>query len=212
MPAPYITTTPAWLRMAMGPKLLWEMPQEVTPTVYLTFDDGPHPTATPFVIAQLKKYNAQGTFFCVGQRVEESPQLFQSIRNNGHTVGNHTYNHLNGWKTDTTTYLNNIQQADAAIGSKLFRPPYGRIRRKQVKLLDDNYRICMWSILSGDFDTELSPEDCLTNVLQSIKPGAIIVFHDSEKAWHRLEYVLPHVLEYCTQQGWQMKAIPETVA
>ena len=210
MPASYITTTPAWLRMAMGAKLLWEMPQEATPTIYLTFDDGPHPIATPFVLEQLARYNAHGTFFCVGQRVEENPSLFQSIRNSGHTVGNHTYNHLNGWETDTNAYLANIQQANTVIGSKLFRPPYGRIRRKQVKLLANNYRICMWSILSGDFDMDLSPEACLTNVLQSIKPGAIIVFHDSEKAWKHLEYVLPRVLEYCTRQGWQMKSLPET--
>jgi peptidoglycan/xylan/chitin deacetylase (PgdA/CDA1 family) len=187
------------------------MPDVATPTVYLTFDDGPHPTITPFILEQLALFHAKATFFCIGKNVTEHPGVFQRLLAEGHVVGNHTHNHLNGWKTDNHTYIKNIRLAAAHISSRLFRPPYGRIRMSQVRMLSRPARpwaIYMWDILSGDFDTELSPEDCLANVLKHITPGSIIVFHDSDKAWQRMSYALPQVLQFCKERNWAMSALP----
>lgn len=179
--------------------------------VYLTFDDGPNPVVTPFVLAELEKYEAKATFFCVGNNVAKYPGVFAQTKAAGHTVGNHTYNHLNGWATANAHYLKNIAQADKHIGSRLFRPPYGRIKLSQYRKLMrkyPNWRIYMWDILSGDFDTTITGAQCLKNVLQTIEPGSIVVFHDSDKARERLEIALPGVLQYCKAQGWAMKALP----
>jgi peptidoglycan/xylan/chitin deacetylase (PgdA/CDA1 family) len=187
--------------------LVWKMEPDA---VYLTFDDGPHPQATPYVLQQLEAYDAKATFFCIGKNVAGYPAVYGSIISGGHTVGNHTYNHLNGWKTDTGIYIKNVVQADAFINSKLFRPPYGRLTKAQSHMLREAGRtIYMWDVLSGDFDVELSPEQCLQNVLKHIKPGSIVVFHDSDKAWERMRYALPRVLQYCKEKNWQMKALPQ---
>jgi len=191
--------------------MVWEMSPDEKDTVYLTFDDGPHPTITPFVLELLEKYDAKATFFCVGNNVARYPATYRLVTDAGHTPGNHTYNHLNGWKTRNEHYIRNIEQAAKHIKSKLFRPPYGRIKLSQYRRLkrrDSRWKVYMWDILSGDFDQSITPQQCLDNVLSYIHPGSIILFHDSEKAKERMEFALPAVLEYCRQKNWQMKALP----
>ncbi len=205
----YLLQTPKLLR-AMAPSFAeWEMPADAAqPAVYLTFDDGPHPTATPFALEQLARYGAQATFFCVGKNVVEYPELYDQILAAGHSTGNHTHNHLKGWRTNTKTYIEDTLSAARFINSKLFRPPYGRIKRMQAtRLHEAGYRLIMWSLLSGDFDTGLSPQRCLENVVFNLKPGHIVVLHDSTKAWDRMSYVLPRVLEHCKKNGWALKAL-----
>lgn len=204
----YLVQTPKLLR-ALAPAVAeWEMPVTAEPTVYLTFDDGPHPTATPFVLEQLAKYKAKGTFFCIGKNVIEYPAVYEQVLHEGHAVGNHTHNHLKGWKTKTKAYIENTIEASKYIDSKLFRPPYGRISRAQAGQLHDmGYRIIMWSLLSGDFDVTLDPKRCLENVVFHLKPGDIVVFHDSQKAWERMSYALPRVLEHCKKNKWLVRAL-----
>lgn len=162
--------------------------------IYLSFDDGPHATATPFVLDLLAQYNAKASFFCIGKNVLEHPAIYQRILNEGHTVGNHTQHHANGWKVSNDQYFSEIEEAAKLIHSPLFRPPYGRIKRAQIKQLmrtadsqfnkeQSAYKIIMWSVLSGDFDTTLSASACTNNVLKNTGPGSIVVFHDSTKAW-----------------------------
>lgn len=205
----YKVKTPRWLKRILPQGMVWEMPDK--DGVYLTFDDGPNPTVTPFVLAELERYDAKGTFFCVGNNVARYPEIFACTKAAGHTVGNHTYNHLNGWTTANAHYLKNIAQADKHIKSRLFRPPYGRIKLSQYQKLLRRYpgwKVYMWDILSGDFDTNITGAECLENVLQTIEPGSIVVFHDSDKARERLEVALPGVLKYCKEQGWAIKALP----
>lgn len=205
----YLTKTPALLKVIYK-SCTWNL-SPARPSVYLTFDDGPHPTATPFVLEQLRKYNAKATFFCIGKNVVEHPDIYQQILEEGHRTGNHTHNHLNGWKTGTDKYIENILEARKYINSNLFRPPYGRITPFQVrhlKKLVPGSQVIMWDVLSADFDTLLTGEQCVQNVVFKSKPGSIIVFHDSTKAWDRLEYALPRVLEYFTKQKLAMEAIP----
>ena len=201
----YLIKTPFWLR-AFYPKCTWNIPSKEK-VIYLSFDDGPHPEATPFVLAELKKYDAKATFFCIGNNVLKHPNIYESILQEGHRVGNHTYDHLNGWKTDTNTYLENIKDAATLIDSPLFRPPYGRITKRQIKALKQSNHlpneIIMWDVLSGDFDTELQPEQCWHQVKKAVRPGSIIVFHDSEKAWQRMQYALPRTIDYFLAQGYQ---------
>jgi len=200
----YLVKTP-WILKKLYPNLIWE----ATPgarCIYLTFDDGPIPIVTPFVLNILKQYHAKATFFCIGDNIGKHPQLFADVKNGGHAIGNHTYNHLRGWDTDSNVYLQNFMQADEVIQSNLFRPPYGRIKRQQIKLLkaaQPDLKIIMWDVLSGDFDINLSPEACLKGVLKHTEAGSIVVFHDSLKAFDRLEYVLPRALEYWSKQGYR---------
>lgn len=204
--AGYQVKAPWWAKLYYS-GLIWEMEPDA---VYLTFDDGPHPLATQFVLQQLAKYDAKATFFCIGKNVVEHPTIHAAIVAGGHTVGNHTQNHVNGWKLDTEAYIANVAEADKYINSKLFRPPYGRLTKAQSHMLREAGRkIYMWSVLSGDFDLNIDREQCLQNVLKHIKPGSIVVFHDSEKAWERMSYALPQVLEYCEQKNWKLKALPK---
>src|SRR4051794_39226777 len=173
----YLVKTPWWLRSLYSSGFIWKMPADKK-ELYLTFDDGPHPTITPFVLACLKQYNAKATFFCVGENVKRFPDVYEQILADGHAVGNHTYNHLNGWKTGDITYLKNVILARQIIESNLFRPPYGRIAKSQVKELAPEFQIIMWDILSGDFDLNLSPQRCFANVISNVSSGSVIVFHD----------------------------------
>ena len=208
----YFVKAPWWLRKIYS-SFIWKIPTKEK-VLYLTFDDGPHETATSFILDELNKYNAKATFFCIGKNVASFPVLYKRILDEGHKVGNHTNNHLNGWKSDDTTYINNVVQAAELIKSNLFRPPYGRIKKFQSKVLMQEeraahppFKIIMWDVLSGDFDINLSPQQCLNNVLKHTEKGSIIVFHDSTKAWSRMSYVLPSVLEHFSKEGYVFKVV-----
>ena len=178
--------------------------------IYLTFDDGPHATITNFVLDELKKYNAEATFFCIGNNVIKNPDVYKRIIDENHGVGNHTHQHLNGFKTNDKLYVDDVFEASKYIDSNLFRPPYGRMKSFQAKLLthlNNPYKIIMWTLLSGDFDLNISPARCLENVLFKISNGAIVVFHDSEKAAERMMYALPKVLNTLTDKGYTFKKI-----
>ena len=206
----YFVKTPWWLKR-IYPGRVWDI-NITEKIIYLTFDDGPHPVATPFVLDELKKYNAKATFFCIGKNVAEYPEIYKRILNEGHRAGNHTQNHLNGWQTNDAIYLNNIAEATQYINSELFRPPYGRIKKSQAKKIDTviknkEPKIIMWSVLSGDFDTTISKERCLKNVVTNVKAGAIVVFHDSEKAYQHLEYTLPKALQMLLENGYRFEKL-----
>jgi peptidoglycan-N-acetylglucosamine deacetylase len=206
----YLVKTPFWLKL-LYPKLIWDA-DTANRCIYLTFDDGPIPIVTPFVLNILKQYNAKATFFCIGDNVRKHPEVFDQLKKEGHAVGNHTFNHLNGWQTDDKTYLDNFLQADKLLDTKLFRPPYGRIKRAQIKLLQQakpGLQIIMWSALSADFDAAINPETCLANATKNTKAGDIVLFHDSLKARERMEYALPRALEYWTTQGYSFKSLAE---
>ena len=191
---------------------IWDIPT-VEKKVYLTFDDGPTPEITAWVLKQLKEFDAKATFFCIGENIQQYPEIFNSIMQNGHAVGNHTFNHYNGWQTKTDVYLENCRLCEEAMipnstikisNSKLFRPPYGKIKNSQAKiLLASGYKIIMWDILSADFDTQVSPEKCLEHVLSHVTQGSIIVFHDSIKGFKNLEYALPKILEFLKENQYE---------
>lgn len=185
------------------------MPAGDKPAVYLTFDDGPHPKITPYVLGQLEQYNAKASFFCIGNNVAAFPKVYQNVIDAGHTTGNHTYSHLNGWNCARNAYVRNVAKAARLMDSRLFRPPYGRIKRSQVNALArSGYITYMWDVLSADFDPSISPQQCIDNVIRNIQPGSIVVFHDSEKAWDRMHVALPAVLKYCSDNNWELKALP----
>jgi peptidoglycan/xylan/chitin deacetylase (PgdA/CDA1 family) len=206
---PYIVTTPWWLRLTFSKHCLWDIPPKGK-ELYLTFDDGPHPTITPRVLDLLNEYKAKATFFCIGKNVEAYPDIYRRIIDEGHRVGNHTYSHLNSKRTDESAWLEDVRKAVVWIDSDLFRPPYGRISRFQEKALREakpGYRTIMWSVLSGDFDKNLSAEECTKIVCKHSKPGSIIIFHDSEKAWPRLELCLPETLKRLSDKGFVFNAL-----
>lgn len=202
----YFINTPWWLKQVYS-GYRWNMPGGGN-DIYLTFDDGPHATATPFVLDELKAVGAKASFFCIGKNVVDHPEIYQRIINEGHAVGNHTQHHLNGWKTENESYLRDIKVASQHISSPLFRPPYGRITRFQAKqirqMLGPASQIIMWDVLSADFDENLSGEQCLQNVVRYTKPGSIIVMHDSQKAWNRLHYALPRMLRFFGEKGFRL--------
>ena len=211
----YLVTSPFWLQW-LYPKLIWHKSRSEK-TIYLTFDDGPIPVVTPFVLKTLKEFNAKATFFCIGDNVAKHPEIFEQVIESGHAVGNHTYNHLNGWKTTDSLYIENVNLCSKIVHSNLFRPPYGRAKKSQISklqtrltqysILNTQYCIIMWDVLSGDFDEKLSPEKCLSNVISNVRNGSIIVFHDSLKAQPRLEYALPQVLEKLSSEGYTFKSL-----
>jgi peptidoglycan/xylan/chitin deacetylase (PgdA/CDA1 family) len=204
----YIAKTPKWVRKLFS-KSIWEMPQ-TKKAIYLTFDDGPHPQMTSFVLDELSKYNATATFFCIGKNVVDHPAVFERIIHEGHAIGNHTYDHLDGWKTGNADYLENILTARKYIDSDLFRPPYGRLTWSQQRDITKSghaFKVIMWSVLSGDFDVNITPEQCCKNVLQHTKSGSVVVFHDSEKAGERIRYALPVVLKYFSEKGYAFEKI-----
>ena len=178
--------------------------------IHLTFDDGPHPEVTPYVLEELKKFNAKATFFCIGKNVVDHPQVYSRILSDGHTTGNHTYNHLNAWKVKDDIFLKDVADAMPVIDSKMFRPPYGKITRFQIRQLAKpryNLKPIMWDVISGDFDNSITPSKCLDNVLLNAEAGSIVVFHDSEKAFNNLRYALPITLEHFYHKGYSFKSL-----
>lgn len=171
--------------------------------VYLTFDDGPIPESTLWTLDLLKKKNVKATFFCVGDNVHKYPELFQKIIEAGHAVGNHTYNHLKGWSVDTQQYLENVIMASHLIDSKLFRPPYGLIKRSQTKQLLPDYKIIMWDVLSGDYRKDITPEKCLQDVLKKVRSGSIISFHNHQKAEKNMRYAVPRLIDELKRQAYE---------
>ena len=180
---------------------------EDTNDVFLTFDDGPTPEITEKVLDILKSFKVKGTFFCIGRNVDRHPDIYQKIIDYGMGIGNHTYSHLNGWKSKGENYLNDVELASQHIKSNLFRPPYGKIRNSSARKITEKFKIIMWDVLSKDYAQKTSPEQCLRNVKQYAKAGSIIVFHDSVKAFPNLEYALPKSIEYLLQKGYNLDAV-----
>jgi peptidoglycan-N-acetylglucosamine deacetylase len=209
----YLIKTPGLLK-TLYPSCTWNFSRDDN-VIYFTFDDGPHPVATPFVLDTLKEYNAKATFFCIGKNVVAYPEIYKRILNEGHSVGNHTHNHLNGWKTPDQEYIRNIGEARKYIDSNLFRPPYGRITKFQVRLLTaaENlkqkavFKIIMWDVLSGDFDIAATADKCVKNVTSKARAGSVVVFHDSEKAMPRMQKALKESLKYFSEKGFSFNAI-----
>jgi peptidoglycan/xylan/chitin deacetylase (PgdA/CDA1 family) len=202
----YLKRVPELAKPLFG-DLLWRMPDEEH-VLYLTFDDGPTPVVTPWVLDLLKQHAARATFFCVGRHAAQQPELMDRIRREGHTVGNHTWQHSDGWRTPNAPYLRDVLRCQPHTASRLFRPPYGHLTRSQGDALRKRYTIVMWDILSGDFDPTISAAQCERNVSERLRPGAIIVFHDSVKAWTRLEHALPATLAFALKAGYRFEPLP----
>lgn len=189
---------------------MWDIPNNEK-KIYLTFDDGPTPEVTQWVLDILKEHGIKATFFCIGNNIEKHPDIFLNIVKDGHAVGNHTFNHLNGWKTAIGHYMDNVAACRQSIIShykglhkiQLFRPPYGKITRRQTtEVLEYGYKIIMWDVLSADFDNSITPEKCLRNVTKNVREGSVIIFHDSVKAFANLQYALPKAIGYLKGQGF----------
>jgi peptidoglycan/xylan/chitin deacetylase (PgdA/CDA1 family) len=198
----------SWLIKKLYSKALWRG-NAAEKKLYLTFDDGPLPGITTAVLELLKEKNVQATFFCVGQNVEKHPDVFKKISEEGHAIGNHSFSHVNGWNAHTADYLENVERCRGLIGQSenvaakpLFRPPYGKLKRSQYISLEKQYTIVMWDVLSGDYDKDTSPEQCLKNVTGNMRNGSIIVFHDSLKAQKNMEYALPRFIDEALAQGY----------
>ena len=204
----YFVKTPWWLRKLI-PGRLWSVKTDEK-ILYLSFDDGPHPIITEKVLNLLQTYNAKASFFCVGANVQKYAETYASILNQGHGVGNHTMQHLNASKVGDREYLHDIRAAKQFIDSKMFRPPYGKLSsflQKQMEHSSIDLKIIMWSILSGDFDPDITAEKCKDNVLLHAKQGDIIVFHDSEKAAEKMFFALEATLKYFSEQGFSFQAL-----
>ncbi len=205
----YLVKTPQVVQNIFS-DFVWSIPTDQK-EVFLTFDDGPIPEVTPWVLDVLKAYDFKATFFCVGDNVRKYDSIYDRIMEEGHSIGNHTFNHLNGWTTDQETYLENIKECDLLVQSDLFRPPYGKLRRSQSQVLKLIKTVVMWDVLSGDFDQSITPEKCLSNVLDNYSNGSIIVFHDSIKAQHNLRYTLPKYLDHLKSSGFLSKSLEAAV-
>lgn len=204
----FLHYSPFWLK-AVYPGFIWHVATREK-TIFLTFDDGPIPDVTEFVLNVLNTFNAKATFFCIGDNVRRHPEIYHQILNQGHSVGNHTYNHLNGWKSDDHTYLDNFEKCSQAlnIDTSLFRPPYGRIKKSQSRLLPPTQQIVMWDVLSGDFSPKITPETCLSKTIQYTRPGSIVLFHDSIKAANNMQYALPRFLKHFQERDYNFEALP----
>ncbi|MBX2946012.1 MAG: polysaccharide deacetylase family protein [Cyclobacteriaceae bacterium] len=212
----FIHRTPFFLPW-LYPNLVWRIPTKQK-ELFLTLDDGPVPGPTEFALDVLKEHKANATFFCIGDNVQKHPDVFKRILHEGHAVGNHTFNHLNGWHTPKSEYVKNAFLCDAAMdlphsGNEmknviLFRPPYGRITRSQIKALSA-YKIIMWDVLSFDYTESITPEACLKNSIKATRPGSVIVFHDSLKAEKNMRYALPRFIAHFTDRGYSFNVIPQ---
>jgi peptidoglycan/xylan/chitin deacetylase (PgdA/CDA1 family) len=217
---PYFIKTPNWIRKLYS-NFIWSFTNSKK-EIYLTFDDGPTPEITEWVLEILRKFNAKATFFCIGKNIKNHPEIFKKIIKEGHSIGNHTHNHLNGWKINNARYIENILETNNMISTlsmdsqgffnhknlNLFRPPYGKIKRRQSKeLIKRGFKIIMWDVLSADFDQSITKEKCLKNVVDAVENGSIIIFHDSVKAEINMKYTLPKILELFDQKGFEFKTI-----
>ena len=204
-----------WFIKRIFSRFVWDLPNN-NKTVYLTFDDGPTPEITDWVLDVLRQHNIKATFFCIGNNIENHPDIFERVVNEGHAIGNHTHNHLNGWHTKDAVYIENFKAAETSIikrnpefeNTKLFRPPYGKMKRTQAKYVcSKGYRIIMWDVLSADFDRSITPEECLKNVTDNTREGSVIIFHDSIKASDNMQYALPLAIKYLTEKGFRFAKI-----
>ncbi len=195
-----------WWMKVLLPKVTWTIPTR-DKTVYLTFDDGPHPQITPWVMDQLEMANAKASFFLIGENITKYPEVFSTLKKSDHSIGNHTYNHLNAWTTPNRTYLENVDKCDQLHPFNLFRPPYGKITRGLRAVIQKTKRIIMWDIITYDFDEGSTAQQCVERIKKHVRPGSIIVFHDSDRAWKRLQRALPETLEYLKSEGYKMEAI-----
>lgn len=204
----FLHYSPFWLKI-FYPDFIWHIPTEQK-KLFLTFDDGPIPGVTEFVLEKLEEFNAKATFFCIGDNVRKHPDIYKKLIDTGQSIGNHTFNHLNGWKTDDKTYLENILQCDQQLhlATNLFRPPYGRIKKSQAKLLPADRKIIMWDVLSGDFSPKITAEICLQKTIKYTRSGSVILFHDSIKAAKNMQYALPRFLEHFANKGYHFEVMP----
>ncbi len=208
---PYIHKTPTWLKK-LYPSLTWDYKDRPGNNIYLTFDDGPIPEITEFVLDTLQLFDSTATFFCVGENIHKHPKVAEAILEEGHTIGNHTYNHIKGWGTPNQHYVDNISKCQSAINAigesgKLFRPPYGRIGPNQIRQIRDTYEIVMWDVLTGDYNASLSSQEILRSIIKATRPGSIVLFHDSVKAYPRMKEVLPAYMSYFLAQGYSFERL-----
>ncbi|WAC15209.1 polysaccharide deacetylase family protein [Dyadobacter pollutisoli] len=203
----FLHHSPFWLK-AFFPGFTWHVTTKEK-TIFLTFDDGPIPDITESVLDTLGQFNAKATFFCIGDNVRKHPDIFQKLLDNGHSVGNHTFNHMNGWKTEDDVYFGNIAKCDEQLNldTVLFRPPYGRIKKSQSKVVLRERKIIMWDVLSGDFSQNLTREVCLKKSIHHARPGSIVLFHDSIKASKNMLFALPRFLEHFAGQGYRFESL-----
>ena len=205
----FIQRTP-WPIRKLYPQLTWS--KRTAQTIYLTFDDGPIPVITPFIQQTLSKFDVQATFFCVGENIKKYNDVAQASIEAGHKIANHTFNHLNGWQANKNLYSHNIELCESLINklgvdNGLFRPPYGRITRKQIKIIKTSYEIVMWDVLTGDFSNNVSPEDCLQHSINATRDGSIVLFHDNIKAENNLRYALPRYIEHFLEMGFRFSLL-----
>ena len=197
---------PPQLLRALYKGSLWRMDKK-EPTIYLTFDDGPIPELTEWVLDVLKEYQIKATFFCVGDNIVKNPSIFQRIKSEGHQVGNHTFNHMKGWKVKNTMYVENTERCQELTKTNLFRPPYGRIKKSQYKILAKNYKVVFWDVLSYDYDRLTSSKKCLDNSIKYTRNGSIIVFHDNIKAQKNLKFALPQYIEHFLKLNYKFATL-----
>jgi peptidoglycan/xylan/chitin deacetylase (PgdA/CDA1 family) len=197
---------PIFILKYIYPEAIWREDKNKN-NIYLTFDDGPIPEITPWILDCLKEKNVKASFFCVGENIKKHPEIFNRLLDEGHVVGNHTYNHLRGWNTENKDYFDNINQCQELTRTNLFRPPYGRARKSQMKELAKDFKIVMWDVLTGDYDQEITPYECYKNCIDTTRNGSIIVFHDNIKAINNVKYALPKSIDYLIEQGYQFKTL-----
>ena len=204
--------TPSLLKK-ISDDLVWDITVD-DKDIYLTFDDGPIPTLTEYVLDVLDDFEAHATFFCVGENIFKYPKICEKVMEKDHIIGNHTFNHLKGWSTKNDQYFKNIEKCHKQIlrhqvsrYKPLFRPPYGQITRSQINILKEDFNIVMWDILAYDFETSHSPVKSLAKIIKHTKPGSIIVFHDNYKAQNKLNYMLPRFLQYFKEEGYNFKKL-----